>query len=281
MSDLQPGLYAEWVDGALLSPSTAHEIVSRSPLHGWFSKFGGAPQEYTDATDLGQLAHALILGGAEIVQVDAKDWRTKAAQEARDAARAQFKIPVLTHKLQEVSKLVEYVGAFLRERDLALSGLSEQSAVWKERGLDVWCHGRLDHWLEDSATIIDLKFVSNASPGAAARQCINLGYDLKAAAYTSAIEHIFPDLAGRVRFLWLFAEVDPPYALTLARPGGVMRALGQAKWMRACETWKRCLADYGTEKPWPSYTSEVVDLLAPEWAMKQEVEVGEALEIEL
>lgn len=271
-----PGLFIDPLttqptDVPMLSPSTADLIIGKSPLHAWHHKWGGEEPEYTEATDIGTIAHSLILGGADIVPVEADSWRTNAAKAQRDAARAEGKLPILVSKLEEVKDLVDHVSAYFLEHEISLAGAREATVIWKERNLDVWCKGKLDHWLAPG--ILDLKFVANAHPAACGKSAINYGYDIQAAAYTSAVETIFPELAGRVRFLFVFVETAAPYAITVGRPGGVMRALGQAKWLRACETWKRCLAEYGTAKPWPGYAEGVVELDAPKWAIDNEAAI--------
>jgi hypothetical protein len=51
---------------------------------------------HKDVFDFGSAAHALVLGvGAPLHVVHADSWRTKAAQEERDKARAEGSIPLL------------------------------------------------------------------------------------------------------------------------------------------------------------------------------------------
>jgi hypothetical protein len=246
-----------------------------SPLHAWWKVFKEEPEEATDATDIGTIAHDLILGGSDrMAIIDHDDYRTKAAKEARDAARAEGKIPVKRGKIAEIYRCVDSVKDFLIANDLQLTGQSECEIEWEQDG--VACAGRIDHhWAPDHPMILDLKFVENAHPESLASACIRYGYDIQAAAYTSALEHLHPELAGRVDFLFVFAEKAPPFAITPVRLGGSMKALGQSRWARAIDLWRHCMEAYGPETPWPSYTDQVERVLAPAWAVAAETEASE------
>lgn len=255
-----------------LHQSIASVLVNRSPLHAWYKAFRREEEEWDEAKNLGTLCHKLLLGGRDIVVVEAKDWRTNAAKEARDAALADGKIPVLTQKLAIAHALKDKVLDELTARGIKLSGESEKTVQWTSPG-GVKCEGTLDHWIEKSATILDLKFTGmSAAPESVARLMVNMGADIQAAAYTQAMATLHPELAGRIKFLFIYIEVEAPHALSVVRPGGAMRHLGESKWSRACELWAKYLAEYGTEKPWPGYSTEIVDVDPPAWAMSADLE---------
>lgn len=294
-----------------LSPSTAATLVNRSPLHAWHQKFIEKPVP-TEAMDRGTLAHALLLGQADTIGVvQAKDWRTNAAKEQRDCIRAEGKLPVLADKLEEAVLLAEATRKNLTERGILLVGESEVTAVWEvvsgvlisspdlsisnnppTENLTVWCRGRLDHWIAEpteafhsvpanyqgflpGGLILDLKFVSSAQLAKCERHLIEYGGDIQWAAYTQAIERIFPEKRGRVDMLFIFVEVDPPFALRVCPLAGSMKALGAAKWARAVDLWARFMQEYGKEKPWPAYLDDGQPAECPAWAMTAELEAGE------
>src|SRR3972149_5802627 len=59
--------------------------------------------EDSERFDLGRAAHAYLLEGESgFAIIEAADWRTKAAKEARDAARAAGKIPLLADRWGDV-----------------------------------------------------------------------------------------------------------------------------------------------------------------------------------
>lgn len=247
-----------------LSASIAKRLVADSPLHAWNAhpRLGnGEREESTTAQDNGTLIDRLIFdSGPPIVEVSADNWRTKAAQEQRDAALAAGHIPVLTHVLAEALKTSIKVVERLAERGIKLNGQSQVTAIWQKNG--AWCRGRFDHWVEETAVIYDLKWVKSAHPEAIARHMITYGVDIQSAAYVEAVETLRPELAGRVKFQPLFVESGPVLAMCVRPIAGTMRELGQRKWHRACEKWARCLA----ANDWPDYGDDG-QIEAPEWAL--------------
>jgi hypothetical protein len=149
-----------------------------------------------------------------------------------------------------------------------LGGRSEVTAIWSEDAMPapVTCRARLDHL--DGRTIYDLKIVESAHPDAIRRHMMTFGSAIQATAYTRAVEHLRPELAGRVRFVFLFCEVETGI-VTPAILGGSMRELGARQWDRAVATWARCTAT----NTWPSYTDRPVVVEAPSWAIDAEENV--------
>src|SRR5438270_12221695 len=98
-----PGVYdlpeyvyhADPVPGGSLSQSGAKKLLATCPARFRYER--DHPPAPTDAMELGTAAHKLVLGiGPDLVEVEAKDWRTKAAQEAAEVARARGAVPVLS-----------------------------------------------------------------------------------------------------------------------------------------------------------------------------------------
>lgn len=254
-----------------LSSSTAATLISRSPLHAWSQHpaLGGLGKSPTFAMDRGQVSHALTLGTGkdfEILQYD--DYRTKKAQTDRDAARAAGKVPILREDYENAATMSETVRVQLADRGIYFDGESELGFEWNEESRDgaVLCRGMMDHVNLDTGTIIDLKFVTNASQQAIERSAENFGYAIQAAAYTRALVAYEPALAGRIDFLFAFCEAEPPFAMNVVRPDGPFRELGERRWLRAVNQWGHCLA---TNK-WPAYGSDVNFINPPGWALAQE-----------
>ena len=91
-----------------LSSHLAGILLARSPAHAKLShpRFGGAfPDKPSDEMNVGSIIHGLLLGGgADIVEIDADNYRTKAAQEARDLVRVLQEAIALTVEYQETLK---------------------------------------------------------------------------------------------------------------------------------------------------------------------------------
>jgi len=280
--ELTPGLYsgvphevyhADPCPEPSLSSSIASRLVSQSPLHAWtyHPRFGKVRDEDTEAKIAGSLIDNLILGGGpEIVPIIADDYKTKAAREARDQAWADGKMPVIEAKLDAEREHADEIKTYLRERKgFEFSGVSQAVAIWKDG--DAWCRGRLDHWKPENATIYDLKFVKSAAPTEIDKHMINYGTDVQRAAYVSAIEKIYPSLAGRVKFQPIFVESGQVLAITMRPVGGTMRELGERKWRRGVDIWTRCL----TANHWPDYGDDG-QIEAPAWALTRDMDTQTA-----
>lgn len=264
-------------DGPTLSASIAHVLDRQSPLHAYarHPRLGGAVPKERAAYDTGSLMHALLLGqGKEVVVIAADDWRTKAAKEQRDQARARGFLPVLEADYEAAKATAERLDQRFAEHGIELrNGDSEITALWTEttrEGAQVQCRGMLDHLQMNvyQAMIRDLKSCRSAHPEACQRHVDAYGYAIQRAAYVSAVEHLRPELAGRVDFVFLFFELEEPFAIYPARLSGEFRALGERRWRRAVDTWKRCLR----ENRWPGYADGIAEIAPPPWAMKSDVD---------
>lgn len=258
-----------------LSASIAATLVLESPKHAWLAhpKLGGHRWEPTTASDMGSAIHNILLeGGNRISVIYADDYRKSQAQELRDSARAAGSIPILKAKHEQAKEVCLAISKQMLSLGVPLDGDSELAVTWTEQTPlgPIWCRGKLDHLrLSGHPRIIDLK---TTAAGVRPRQCasriVDAGYDIQAAAYTSAVEKLMPHMAGRVEFIFVFAEVDPPYAVTAVRPDGSLRELGRRRWDRACREWAQALQS----NVWRMYADRVVDVGAPVWSLAQEME---------
>lgn len=269
-----------------LSSTIARVLVGQSPLHAYsmHPRLGGRALRQTRSMSFGTLVHALVLGQGGLVEViPADDWRTKAAREARDEAREAGRIPILADEFEPAQKCADATIAAMAKHGIALTGESELAVIWEEtigevhetfanalpmvhRGTPVLCRGMLDHWVESTATIYDVKTTESANPKELASKFIRFGYDIQRAAYVSAVETLRPDLRGRVRFVFVFVETEPPFDVVPVIAGGSMRDLGESRWSRAVHVWDRALRS----NRWPGYAERATQIEAPAWAMVEE-----------
>jgi hypothetical protein len=260
--DVSPDAYHELPQ---FNVSTAKIVIDRSPLHAK-SQHGKKP---TKEMDLGNVVHTLVLGkGKRFEVLDFEDYKTKAAREAREAVRAEGKVPILGPDYDRAHEIAERIRAEIGSRSVVLDGQSEVVIAWTEDTLwgPVECRCMLDHVWLDRGVIFDLKTTSNASPHAVERTSENLNYAMQAYAYRRAFELLRPEFRGKADFLFGFVETDEPYAVNVARPDGTFRELGQRRWERAVLTWAECSKD----NHWPAYGRGVNPLSAPAWALNKE-----------
>lgn len=252
-----------------LNVSIAKTLLERSAAHAWLEhpRFGNQRKVASKAQDEGTLIHSLLLGaGTEVQIIDALDFRTKAAQLARDTAIDQRMLPVLAHKYAAAQAGVMRLKHNLADFGIELTGTSELAIEWAEESADgeVLCRCRLDHLYQDRNLIVDVKKSECASLSAATRAVMNYRYAIQNVAYERALSA----LTGKsTDFLFVFVECEAPYAVLPARLGGAFKQIGEVQWRAAVNLWARCLA----ADDWPSYTREPVVLQPPEWHLAQEI----------
>jgi hypothetical protein len=267
---------------ATLNQSSAHLMLSRSPKHAWAAHplLGGRRRKASSEMTLGTILDEVLLGGErglEVIECDA--FRTNAAKAARDAALAAGKVPVKSGDMAEYREIAERTRKNLYYAGVELDEFERQVLVlWTEtasNGNAVQCRGLLDMLDSGKGIIADLKTTENARPDALGAKCIRFGYHIQAAAYTSAIEHVYPDLAGRVRFQNIWLETEWPNVVTVSEPDGEMMQLGRVQWQRAIDLWEEC----SRTGKWPAYTTpgEVVRVEPPSWAVGALIEEVEGM----
>lgn len=265
--------FADPCERPSLSQSIAKLLLDKSPRHAHYAhpRLGKGERVERKTFDRGKLVHKLVLGkGAEIAVVEADDWRKKAAQEARDEAYAAGKIPALVGDYEYALTVAPEVHRQIAEQGkfTLANGDAEVAITWREPvagHATVHCRGMIDNldvgpgW----AVINDLKVSESAHPRSCTSHVLAYGYDIQQAAYTRAIEDIFPNFAGTVGFNFIFVEIGPPVCVTIARLDGAMRERGVRRWARAVETWAECLAF----DRWPGYAERPITLEAPPWVL--------------
>lgn len=260
-----------------LSSSVAKILLRQTPLHAFHAhpRLGPPkePSEPNAAMRLGTAVHKLLLGaGSELVVIEAADFKTKAAREARTAALASGKEAVLFGELDEAFFIAEQIKDKLAQIEGATVALSdgdaELVAIWQEgepNSADrVWCRAMFDRcrvgdmrvWIDDLKTSGDI-----AGPDDLGRKVWAMDYQLSAAFYRRAIRTLLGD-AFKVTFSFIFAETSPPYEVIAAYLDGAAEEIGRRQVCAAIGVWQRCMAT----GVWPGFPKEVVYASLPEWA---------------
>lgn len=261
---------ADPVPGGSLSRSGAAKLLPPS-CPALYKEWAASGSARTREFDLGHAAHSLVLGvGEPLAVVDADDWRTKAAREKRDEARAQGYVPILRADYDMVQSLAGAVRAHPIARALFNPdhGRAEQSLFWQSD--DVWLRARLDWLPEDRGRrmiVPDLKTTKSAEPEYLRRAMFDYGYYSQAAWYLDAITAL--ELGEDPAFVLVFVEKTPPYLVTVCEPDAEAVHWGRARNQRAVEIYRECKAN----DHWPGYADDVIPLSLPRWAAYQLEEV--------
>ena len=272
MKITKPGLYPdlsetdyraqhEW-----LSVSSAKKMLPPSCPAKYRATVG--VEEHRPQYDIGKAFHAAVLGdGAEVVVVDALDWRGKEAREARIAAYERGAVPILAAEAELVANMAAAVQAHDTAPHLFKGGAAEVSAFWVDEATGVQCKARFDYLPEkqpDRRLIVpDLKSAVSADPGEFARAAARFGYIQQQIHYSSALRHleIDPDPA----FLFVVVEKDHPHLVNVGQFAKAEDiALTAAALDKALRLYAECLAT----DTWPGW-SGVTDLELPTWHLYQ------------
>ena len=270
--------HADPCDTPSLSYSTAATLINESPrsAHYYHPRLGGHTRKATGNMKLGTLADALLLGRASSIrELPFDDWRTKASKKAWADALAAGAIPCLGKELEPALTLVGQITKLLRaDFGIALTGRNQVQLTWTEESPHgpVLCRCMLDHWLEERATILDIKTTTADQLQRLHSIAVRFGYDIQAAAYISGVRHWKPELAGRVEFIDVHCVVGPPVDVVPLSACHSFIDLGEMRWQRAVDTWAECRKN----DDWPGIARKrIAPAEAPAWALQREQEIQE------
>lgn len=256
-----PGIYsgvsnrAYHADPALGSTSLK-TLATRTPAHYQHEK---ANPKTSDAFDLGTVVHSIILEGDDSVMrvCPFPAWTTKAAKDARDEARADGKIPLLTKDWLQVLNMRDAVMAHPLARAAFTGHKAEESVFWEEGDLMLKC--RPDAW--KPGLLVDLKTTVNADPREFGKTAYNFGYHQSAAHYQDGVEALTGE---RLPFLFVLVEKTAPYLVSVVELDPEALAAGHAMNSRAKAIYRTC-TQTGV---WYGYESEdPIEL--PHWGLKE------------
>lgn len=245
-----------------LSASVAFDAISRSPYHARY--FRTADREASRAADVGTVAHQLLLEGNEdgVVLVDAKDWRTNAAKDARDEAYRNGKTPLLPHQLDDVRGMVRAVRAYVEQTELAGvfgAGQAEVTLEWEEYGIS--CKARPDYLSEKFHVSVKTTPGSAEPQSWARRQMASSGYDFGLMFYERGL------LANgiKVKHRLLVIEQNPPYGASLISLSGSKRDIYSTMVDFSIQLWRDCLQN----ATFPGYSTETYKADATQWEIAE------------
>jgi hypothetical protein len=276
-------------DGQVVGLSDADYHADRSSLSASGAKLllsPGGPARFREAMDrpptpkrefdFGHAAHKLLLGeGAEIVAVDAKDWRTKAAQDQRKAAHAENKIPLLVGEVDKAEQMAAMVHSHPVAGPLFAEGRAETSLYVTDPESGVRLRARPD-WMtvrDGRLWIVDFKTVADggAHEDVFARKAHDFGYHVQAAVYVTVARLL--GLHASPAFVFVVAEKAAPCLVNVIELDAEYFDIGLSDMRRAVEMFRDC-TDSGM---WPGYRPKVHSVSAPPWAGRQ-ASIGELME---
>lgn len=250
-----------------LSRSTIKDLVYKTPRHAFWNH-PKLNKEYKEEDsekkfDIGTAAHSVFLCGDNIaVCLNFNDWRKNEAKEARDDARANGLIPLLSEQYDGVMAMVEVARRELKSSDLHVDikdGDSEVTYIWKEG--ETYCRIRPDWMSKDSKLCLDYKTSSVlADPESYSRIVVNNGLDIQDAFYrrgVANIENTEPD------FIFMVQETQAPYLCSFIELDLQFKDMGEQKVKRGLNLWRECMRT----GVWPAYSKMIYCIEPPAYAL--------------
>jgi hypothetical protein len=242
------------------SQSQAKTLLSSPAKYRWGLDNPPAPR---DVFDFGHAVHAKVLGvGLDFLTVGYDDWRSKAARDMRDEARAAGLVPMLAKDLAAADRMAEAVLANAGARAILESeGDVEVSMWWDDADTGVECRGRIDKLAATPGGLVnvDLKTTADASLRGFAKSAANFGYHIQAAAYEDGLRDITSEDCPTVL---IAVEKDPPHLVALYEFPSEEVGRGLDKWRDALAA----LVKYRDADYWPGYPDSIQPLYLPSWA---------------
>lgn len=273
----EPGLYphidedwyhADCVEGGSLSVSGA-KLLLQAPAKFDYARRNGSKS--SKSMDTGTRVHALVLGkGAEHLKfLDFPNYKTKRAQEERDAAIANGKIPTLPHEWDEAQEISNAVLKHPTAGGLFTEGDAEVSMFWRDEEFGIWLRGRADYMTHFGGlpTIVDFKTTADASPAddGFGKSAYKFSYWMQDPWYREGwAAHLGCDWQD-IDFVFACVETEPPYLVATYRIKPEHVELGREQNRIARERFRDCVkADR-----WPGYSEEIEDLELPRYGVQR------------
>jgi hypothetical protein len=248
--------------------STLKLIVQECPLAAWYASHlnPNRPADDTDASDLGTLAHSILLEGdpGKVCVINPEDypakngnvpegWTNNAIRAARDEARANGLMPMLPWDMIAAQSIVDAAKAFietLRDTEPAIwamfqpgGGDSELTVQWTDAGTP--CKMRPDRISNDQRLIVDLKTSAmSVNPAEWKMDYFGASYYRRGGRAAFGVDN---------QYVFLCVNTKAPYLCSLIGVDEHHYEIGAAQVDFALNLWRKCVA----ANRWPGYANRV------------------------
>lgn len=276
----EPGVYdrpAEiyhadpWAHGESISNSDGRQLIDPDCPAVFRYNRNNRVRVYKDVYDFGHVYHSLVLGvGEDIVVVDAVNWLTKSAKQARDEARAAGKAPVLRRELEKARAMAAAVRDHPWGRRILDQPFTAERSLFSVDGETGVPERAMVDILPDAPTregrlvMGDVKTCESANPDfSMSRRLDEYGYNRQAAKYRKLAMDL--GLADDAIVVFLLQEKRPPYIVTAVVPDRAALHAGIVDNRRALRTYAECAAS----GRWPVYSDDVVEMSLPPYRARE------------
>lgn len=239
--------------GPSLSASGAKTLVESCPAVFWHESYLNPTREADNKTDfdIGNASHLIMLEpeqwGARVVEIDADDYRKAVAKEARDAAYAAGKTPLLPKHRDKIIAMHDALMKHPVASKAFLGGKCEQSYFCRDTKTGVWLKARPDFMPDHGTWIVDYKSTGSANPREFKKRAWDNGYAQQAAWYldvAEAVTGLRPD-----EFWFVAQETSAPHLVSVCKLDERALSWGAILNRRAIDVFDRCVK----ANDWPGY----------------------------
>ncbi|WP_190264851.1 PD-(D/E)XK nuclease-like domain-containing protein [Glutamicibacter nicotianae] len=236
-----------------LGSTSLKTLALKTPAH---YKYESEHQVFKDEFNIGTAAHSLILESdtTSIVVLEHQNYLTKAAKEAKAAAIAENKQPLLAKEWEQVQAMRDAVMDHTVAGPLFKGHVPERSFFWEQDGMKFKV--RPDALRED--LIVDLKTTVNADTNEFGKTAFNYGYFVSAALYQQGVERV---TGKKLPFVFVNVEKTAPYLVSVTELDEDALDFGHMMIERATRIYKECTKT----GVWPGYPTRTTTSL-PIWA---------------
>jgi hypothetical protein len=258
------------------SRSMAHTLVTSCPAKLFDSCYLNphTKPERKKQFDIGDASHLIILEPDQwadrIVVIEADDYKTKAAQQARDAAYDAGKTPLLIEQRDRILAMHRALIADADARALLfddVGGENEQTFVAIDQDTGLYLKARTDRVNLRAGRVVDFKSTGSANPDDWAGRVYDNGYYIQDPFYREVIGGATGEWIEE--FIFVVQEPKPPYLISINWLDTIDIELGRNSMGRATDIFARCLAT----GRWPGYGRNMVKMKA--WARNALADIDE------
>jgi hypothetical protein len=277
---------AEYHATRALNASGAHTIERQCPAAYWHeSPFNpdAADGDSANHFDIGEATHLLLLEpdkfDAAVAVIDAPNYKTHAAQHARDRARNAGVTPLLGKEVWQVEAMAAAILAHPIAGTFRDGGDTEVTMTWTDPEFGFPCKLRVDHLPHNLVDLRDVKSAVTANPRDFERSAWEHGYPQRAAWYLDGVEIC---TGHKPSYYWFIAvEKKPPFLVSVMKYPEEDIEWGRVLNHQARERFAECLE----RNQWPGYRPPgarqpmAFDIRIPRWRITELQDRAEAGEI--
>ncbi len=249
-----------------LVSKSALDQLRKSPAH-YHAWATGQIHRTTPALAFGKAGHCAIFepdhfAATYLEEPEWGDCRFKENKLKRDSWRAEHE-GAFEFISADAMNTLRGVQASIHRHDLVRrllsKGLGEVTVSWEDPRTKLKCKSRADYYVEQLATVVDLKLVEDASFDGFRKSIAKYRYFVQDALYRAGFAAVNKPIE---HFVFVAVEKAPPYASAIY----TLDADGIARGYSAAQDGMTHMAECVEKNSWPGYPAGIQTIDLPPWA---------------